>query len=211
MAGTTETLDVQTRPAHGSTSARALRHTGKIPGVLYGHGKDAVPVTIDARAIEDFLHGGKRHNLLPITIDGGSADTVLVREVQRDPISRRILHADLLRVGRSEAITTTIPIVAVGVPAGVRDGGILDVVAHEIEVTGPADKIPEHLEVDVSGIAIREHVTAADVKMPPGFKLATSPETVVASVEPPKTHDEAAPAAAEVPTVAETQAPEGAT
>ena len=155
------------------------------------------------------MHGGRRRQLLTITIDGGTTDTALVRNVQRDPISRRVIHADLQRVGRSEAISSAVPIIAIGTPAGVREfGGVLDIVAHEIEITGPADKIPEHLEVNVTNLGIRDHATAADVKLPPGFKLDTPADTVIVSVEPPRTQVEETPAAeaAEVPTVAETEA-----
>ena len=208
---TSDALAIETRTEGGSTGARTLRRHGKVPGVLYGHGKPSVPITIDARSLEALLHGGRRHHLLSITVDGGSPDTALVRELQRDPLTRRVIHADLQRVGRSEAITTTVPVIAVGVPAGVREfGGVLDVVSHELEVTGPADKIPEHLEVDVSGLGIRDHVTAADIVLPAGFKMASAPDTIVASVEPPRTQEEGTPAAApeagEVPTVAESQA-----
>jgi large subunit ribosomal protein L25 len=204
----TDALAVKTRTEIGTTHVRALRRVGEIPGTLYGHGAQTMSITLDGRALEDFLHGGRRRQLLTITIDGGTTDTALVRDVQRDPISRRVIHADLQRVGRSEAISSAVPIVAIGTPAGVREfGGVLDIIAHEIEVTGHADKIPEHLEVDVTNLGIREHATAGDVKLPPGFTLDTPAETVIVSVEPPRTQVEETPAAeaGEVPTVAETE------
>jgi large subunit ribosomal protein L25 len=210
MAKTTDTLAVETRSDAGSTAARALRHAGKIPGVLFGHGEPSTPVSLEGRALEELLHAGRRHHLLTITVDGGAKDTILIRELQRDPISRRVIHADLQRVGKSEAINTTVPIAVVGVAAGVRDfGGVLDLVTHEIEINGPADRIPEHIEIDVSSLGIRDHLTAAEVPLPTGFTLVTAPEAIVASVEPPRV-EEAAPAAeagaAEVPTVAQTEA-----
>jgi large subunit ribosomal protein L25 len=204
----TDALSVKTRTTAGTTSARALRHQGEIPGTLYGHGAQTMSISLDGRALEDLLHGGRRRSLLTITIDGGTTDTALVRDVQRDPISRAVIHADLQRVGRSEAISSVVPIIAIGTPAGVRDfGGVLDIVAHQIEVTGPADQIPEHLDVDVTNLGIRDHATAGDVKLPPGFTLDTPPETVIVSVEPPRTQVEETPAteAGAVPTVAETE------
>jgi large subunit ribosomal protein L25 len=209
MASPTDALALKSRTETGTTKARALRRSGQVPGTLYGHGAQTVSISLDARALDVLLHGEGRRQLVTITIDGGTTDTVLVRDVQRDPISRRVVHADLLRVGRSEAITTSVRIIAVGVPAGVREfGGVLDIIAHEIEITGPADQIPENLEVDVTELGIREHVVAGDVKLPPGFKLETSAETVIVSVEPPRTQVEETPVAeaGAVPTVAETEA-----
>jgi large subunit ribosomal protein L25 len=206
---TTESLAVETRTHAGTTAARALRHAGKIPGVLFGHGRPATPVSVDGRAFEELLHAGRRHHLLTITVDGGAKDTALIREIQRDPISRRVIHADFQRVGRSETISTTVPVSIVGVPPGVREfGGVLDVVTRELEVTGPADRIPEHVEVDVSQLGLREHLTAAEIALPAGFTLATSPDAIVVSVEPPRTVVEEAPptpVAGEIPTVAETE------
>lgn len=211
MARTTDALPVETRTQIGSTRARALRRTGKIPGVLFGHGAGPIAISLDGRAFEDLLHGGGKRALLTIKIDGKTTDTALLRAVQRDPVTRRVLHADLQRVGRSESIGTSVPIVTVGSALGVRDfGGVLDVVTHELAIVGPADRIPEHLEVDVTNLGLRDHVTAADVVLPRDFTLETPPDTIVVSVEPSRTAveaEEAAPAAAasEVPTVAETE------
>lgn len=149
--------------------------------------------------------------MLSITIDGSARDTALLREVQRDPVTHHIVHADFQRVSASEAIHATLRVVAVGVPEGVKlSGGVLDVVLHELEVQGPADALPERLEIDVSALGIHGHVTAAQVKLPAGFKMLTSPETVVITVEPSRTAGELEAAAlsatppVEVPTVAET-------
>jgi large subunit ribosomal protein L25 len=211
MAKSRDSIAVETRGATGTTKAKALRRAGKVPGVLYGHGSDTVAIAVDGRAFEDFLHGGRKHHLLTITIDGKSTDTAILRGVQRDPVTRRVLHADLQRVGRTESISTTIPVITAGTPVGVREfGGVLDVVTHELEVTGPADRIPEHLEVDVSDLGLRDHVTAGEVKLPAGFTLVTQPDAIVVSVEPSRVAVEAeeaapAPAAGEIPTVAETE------
>lgn len=215
MARTTDALPVETRTQIGTTHARALRRSGKIPGILYGHGADPLSISVDGRAFEELLHGGGRRALLTIRIDGKTSDTALLRSVQRDPVSRRVLHADLQRVGRSESISTLVPIVTVGAALGVRDfGGVLDVVMHELAIVGPADRIPEQLEIDVTNLGLHDHVTAADVALPNGFVLETPADTVVVSVEPSRTAVEVeeaapAPAASEIPTVAETESEAG--
>jgi large subunit ribosomal protein L25 len=212
MAKHMDSLAVETRTQIGTTRARALRRLGKVPGVLFGHDAPTIAIAVDGRAFEDILHGGRRHHLLTITVDGRATDTAMLRSVQRDPVTRRVLHADLQRVGRTESISTTLPVVTVGNPIGVRDfGGVLDVVTHEISVTGPADRIPENIEVDVSELGLREHVTAGELKLSSGFTLDTPPDMIVVSVEPSRVaaeveEAEPAPAASEVPTVAETEA-----
>jgi large subunit ribosomal protein L25 len=216
----TDALSVQTRSRTGTTGARGARREGKIPAILFGHGGDPAPVSVDLRAFEELLHAGRRHQLLTITVDGGARDTALIRNIQRDPVSRRILHADIQRVGRSESIRTTVPVAIVGVADGVRNAqGVLDVVTHVLEVMGPADRIPEHVDVDVTSLGLRDHITAGQVTLPKGFTLETAPDTIVASVEPSRVAADveaaaaegAEPSSAEVPTVAESRETEQAT
>ena len=127
---------------------------------------------------------------------------MLVRDVARNPVSRKIMHVDLQRVSEHEAVRTTIPLVMVGTPRGVREfGGVMDVIVHEIEVEGPVDQLPDHFEVDVTDLGIHQHVVASDIKLPPGFKLLEAPDMLVVSVEASKTEkaieDAASGAAAE--------------
>jgi large subunit ribosomal protein L25 len=208
-----DTLAILSRSQHGTTSARALRRSGRIPAVLFGHGQPTIAVSVAGRAFEELLHSGHRHHLLTITVDGGAKDTALVRDIQRDPITRRVIHADIQRVGRSESITTVVPVTVVGAARGVRDlGGVLDVVSHQLEITGPADQIPEHVEVDVTNLGMREHLTAGEIALPKGFTLASAADMIVASVEPPRVEAveeapvEAETPAGEVPTVGESEA-----
>jgi large subunit ribosomal protein L25 len=207
MASTTENLAVETRPTTGTTSSHALRHAGKIPATLFGHGADALSISIDAKAFDELLHAGGKNHLLNLTIDGGSKDTALVRELQRDPISRRIIHADLQRVGATETISASLPIVTVGTPEGVKmSGGVMDVISHTLGVTGPANALPENIEIDVSHLNVYDHITAGDVKLPAGITLDVEPGTVLIAIAPSKTEQEATDSApvvpaAEVPTV----------
>ena len=210
MAKSSDGLAVETRATYGTVASKALRRKGKIPATLYGHGEQPAAIAVDAKAFEELLHGGGRNRLLNLTIDGGSKDTALVRDVQRDPISRRVVHADFQRVGATESVSASLRVVTVGTAEGVRNfGGVMDVIAHTIEVYGPANELPEQIEADVSDLGIHEHLTAGDLKLPPNFSLRVDPGTVIVAIEPSRTESEAAevPAAAptaEVPTVAET-------
>ncbi|MGA7570064.1 MAG: 50S ribosomal protein L25 [Candidatus Aquilonibacter sp.] len=181
-------LPIEHRSKTGTTGAQALRREGKIPGVLYGHGTEPLHVAFDAKIFDDLLHHGARNGVLTLTLNGKKADTALVRDVARNPVSRKIVHVDLQRVSEHEAVRATIRLVMVGTPRGVRDfGGVMDVIVHEVEVEGPVDQLPDHFEVDVTDLGIHQHVVASDIKLPPGFKLLEAPDMLVVSVEASKT------------------------
>jgi len=212
MATTTNALAVKRREKTGSTSVAALKKTGFVPGALFGHGSEPMPIALEARAFDELLKGGGKNHLLELTIDGGGRDTALVREVQRDPLTRRVIHADLQRVSATEKITASLPLVTMGVADGVRNsGGVMDVLVHLVDVTGPANALPEQIEADVSHLRVGDHLTAADLKLPAQIALAIDAHTMLISVEASKTAAEAeeaapAPVAADVPTVGETEA-----
>jgi large subunit ribosomal protein L25 len=210
-------LTAERRTKLGTTGAHALRAAGKIPAVLYGHGVVAEHLALDAHAFDELLHRAGRNAIVTLSEGGRKHQTALVREIQRHPVSRRVLHADLQRVSADEMIEASLAIVTVGVAEGVRNSGaVMDVITHELEVAGAASKIPEHLEVDVTALGIHEHITAGEIPLPEGFTLVTPPETVVVAIEASRTarelEDAAAPAeeAAEPVVIgaAETPSPE---
>ena len=145
-------------------------------------------MSFEAKDFDDLMHHGGRTGMLTLTLDGRKSDTALVRDVARNPVTRKVVHVDLQRVTEHEAVRATIPLVAVGTPRGVREfGGVMDVIVHEIEVEGPVDELPDRLEVDVSDLGIHQHVSASDIKLPAGFKLLEDPDMTVVSVESSKT------------------------
>ncbi|MBC5816566.1 MAG: 50S ribosomal protein L25 [Candidatus Eremiobacteraeota bacterium] len=191
MATKDLTLKIETRDGAGTTNSNRLRHEGKVPGILYGHGADPQPVAFEAKAFEDLVHHGAMSSLITLTLGGKKADTALIRQVQRDPLTRKVVHADLQRVSANEEVRTKLQVVTVGVALGVREaGGVLDVVNHELEIEGPANKIPDHLEVDVTELGIHEHINASAVKLPEGFKMISASDMTVVAVEPSKTEQQ---------------------
>jgi large subunit ribosomal protein L25 len=180
-------LTIERRDGSGTSKAKSLRHHGKVPGVVYGHGSSEL-IAVERRALDDLLHHGGRTALVELQLGGKRFDTALVREIQIDPVSRKAIHVDLQRVSATEKVHASVPVVAAGTPDGVRNfGGVMDVIVHEVEIEGPANKLPDRLELDVTNLGIHEHVTAADIKLPSGFKLLTNPETIVVTVEASKT------------------------
>jgi large subunit ribosomal protein L25 len=181
-------LAIEPRSKTGTTGAQGLRAEGKIPAVIYGHGTAPEHVAIDAHVFEDLLHHGGRTGMITLTGGAGKSETALVREIQRHPVSHKVLHADLLRVSANEAVSAERPIVTVGVARGVKDsGGVMDVITHALEIEGPANQIPEHLEVDVTELGLNEHITAGDVKLPAGFRLLTPADQTVVAIEASRT------------------------
>jgi large subunit ribosomal protein L25 len=201
MAKTSPTLKLELREKPGTIGSRKVRHEGRIPGVIYGHGEKPLAVSIEGRELGELLHGGRRQNIIDIQLDG-KKDTAMVRDMQLDPVTRRVLSVDLQRISRSDIITAEVPIITIGIAIGVRDqGGMMDLVTHEIEVRGPADKIPQEIRVDVTELKIGAHISASELPLGEGIRLITPPDTSIVAIEVPR--------AEEAPTVA-AAAPEGA-
>lgn len=196
-------LAVERREKLGTTGSHALRAAGKLPAVLYGHGAAAEHIALDAHAFTDLIHRSGRNAIITLTEGGRTRQTAMVREIQYHPVSRRAVHADLQRVSADEEIVAKLAVVTVGVADGVRNAGaVMDVITHEIEIEGPASRIPENLEVDVTALGVHDHVTAADIALPSGFKLVTPPDTLVVTIEASRTErelEEAATGPAETP------------
>jgi large subunit ribosomal protein L25 len=204
LATKNEGIRLELRELTGTVGARKSRSSGRIPGVIYGHGQTPLAIAVEAKAVGTLLHG-RRQSIIDVTLDG-KKDTAIVREVQLDPVTRRVLSIDFQRVSRTDVITANVPIVTVGTPAGVREqGGLMDLVTHEIVVRGPADKIPEAIRIDVSALTIGQNIAASELQLGEGMRLQTPPDTTIVSISAPRVEEEAAPAAA--PEGAEAAAP----
>jgi large subunit ribosomal protein L25 len=180
-------LTIERREGNGTPKARKVRAEGKVPGVLYGHGSSE-PIAIERRALDELLRAGGRTGLVQLSLGGKKLDTALVREVQIDPVSRKTIHIDFQRVSANEMVHAKLPLIMTGIPDGVRNmGGVMDVVMHEVDVEGPANKLPENVEVDVTNLGIHEHVVASQLSLPDGIKLLGNPDAIVVTVESSKT------------------------
>jgi large subunit ribosomal protein L25 len=183
---TSTTLDVTSRAAEGSRSARRLRRTGQVPGVIYGGGDEPQLFTVDGRILRNTLaHSGA---ILEISLDGGDANPVLVKDVQRHPVRGEAVHVDLLRVDMKVAIQTTVTLELVGSDAapGVVEGGVLSQGVIDLNIEALPGDIPDSIQFDVSGLHINETATLSQLTAPAGVTLLDDPEeTVLATVTPP--------------------------
>jgi len=190
------------RPA-GSSSARRLRASGKIPGVVYGHGMDPLPVAVDARALRSALTSDAGLNaLLSLSVDG-TQHLTMAREIQRDRVRGTVTHVDFQIVRRDEVVAADVPVTLIGDAIEVHRGD--GVVAQEIfslTVRATPDRLPHAIEIDISGLAIGDHVRVGDLKLAEGVSTDVDPETAILVAQPPQvseadliTEDQAAEAA----------------
>jgi large subunit ribosomal protein L25 len=182
----TETLDVTARTDQGSRSMRRLRRAGRVPGVIYGGNDEPVSFEADARIMRNmFARAGA---LLQVSVDGGEAQPVLIKDVQHHPLRGDIVHADLLRVDMKVAIQAQIPVELIGAEdsPGVDEGGVLSQEARELTIEAlPAD-MPEVITFDVSKLEMNQTATLADLGVPAGLTVIGEPEEIViATVTPP--------------------------
>jgi large subunit ribosomal protein L25 len=200
-------LEAKSRETLGKNAARRLRRTGWIPAVLYGgasNGRPAArPIMVDPRALWRILHSQSGVNtIIQLTVDGTERAQVMVKQYQVDPVTSRLLHADFYRVAMDKRMRVTVPIVVRGEARGVKvQGGLLDFVHREIDVECLPGDIPEHIEVDVSELAIGQAVRVKDLPPHPRWKPVSDPDLMLVHVIPPKVEAaaEAAPAAPAAP------------
>ena len=193
-------LAVEKRSTTGKNEARRSRVGGRIPAVVYGAGKPNVSISVDRKALSDVFREGAGENAIFLLKLAGSDQSrhAMIREMQRDPVSRKPLHIDFVRVLMDVKITINVPIEIVGVAKGVKtDQGILDVVTREIEIECLPGNIPAHLPVDVAELAIGDAIRVAELKVPDGVTIVDNPEKVVVHVTHPTREEEPVAAAAE--------------
>ena len=187
MANTTTKLNVSSRKSGGSREARRLRRSGRVPGVLYGHGADPVGFDADARELRMALAGSGA--VLDLSVDGQKATPVVLKESQRHPLIGETTHVDLLRVKLDEAINAIVPLELTGVDdtPGVKEGGILEQITRELNVEALPTAIPEAISHAVGEMEIGDTILLSAVSAPEGVTFLDDPEeTTVATLSPPR-------------------------
>jgi large subunit ribosomal protein L25 len=201
------TLEATAREDFGKNEARRTRRNGRVPGVLYGEGKDATPISVEPRALLRILHSDSGANtLISLKLAGSGDARVLVKEFQLDPVTHQLLHADFYRVAMDKAIQVTIPVTIKGEPKGVKQqSGILEFIRREIVVEClPAD-IPENVELDVSELMLHQGIRVRDIPESPKWKAVTEGEAMLVHVIMPKAEE--APATPEATAAAAVATP----
>ena len=192
MADTNTKLDVRSREAEGSRAARRLRRSGRVPGVIYGGGGEPLGFDVDERELRHALAASGA--VLELSLDGGKATPVVLKEAQRDPVRGETVHVDLLRVRLDQAIHAVVPLELEGADdaPGVKEGGILEQIVRELNVEALPTAIPESIVFAVGEMQIGETIHLEQLSMPDGVTLLDElEEGVVATLSPPRLQAEA--------------------
>ncbi|MBP3693012.1 MAG: 50S ribosomal protein L25 [Thermoguttaceae bacterium] len=170
-----EVLEVKVRDTFGKRRIRRLRADGFVPANLYGHKQETLSLQVDAAALFMLLRRG--HQI--IKLSGACTDEVLIKEVQWNVWGNEILHVDFTRINANEKLTVTVPVVLKGEAAGVHEGGVVEVLVHEVEVECSAVNVPDNVTVSVAKLGLGQQITVADVVLPEGITLNAAAETVL--------------------------------
>ena len=180
-------LSAEPRTETGKGVARKLRAAGRVPGVVYGHSREAQALSLNARELEKLLGSiAAGSTVVELTLGNATTNT-LIREVQRHPFKKQILHVDFMELVAGEKVIVDIPLVFVGVPEGVRTGGgLLEQMMHSIEVNVDPSSIPNHVDVDVSQLVMGHSLHVRDLKLPEGVEVLTDEDATVCAVIAPR-------------------------
>jgi large subunit ribosomal protein L25 len=178
------TVSAELRQTRGKNEARRLRVKGLTPAVIYGSAMETVAVAVDPKQVIKILHSGSGHNtIFDLAIQGGETSPVMLVDWQLDPVKENLLHADMKRIDLTKRLRVSVPIQTHGEPKGVKlEGGLLEIVAREIEIDCLPDEIPGHFDVDVTELMMNQAVRASDVALAGSMKLLSPADAVIAHV-----------------------------
>lgn len=163
-------LAVQSRDTQGKLHNRRLRRSGKIPGILYGHGEKNVSLAVAA----DALTAAIRHGSRLVSLTGAVGESAFIRELQWDTWGTNILHVDFTRISEHEIVEVRVPVELRGEAPGVREGGVVVQHVHEVEIACPASIIPEKLAVNVNHLTLNQSILLSSLELPQGAKIMAS-------------------------------------
>jgi large subunit ribosomal protein L25 len=176
------TINAEIRKELGKR-VKAVRAAGKVPGVYYGHGQKNIPVSMNELTLRPLFKTSATH-VINLKLDDGSAHTCILRAIQFDPVTEKPVHFDLFGLNADEELTIDVPVVLVGSPVGVKDGGTLQHVMHKLRVSCLPKFIPDHVEINVEGLKINTSVHVKDLSIP-NVKVLDNQSSTVAAVVPP--------------------------
>jgi large subunit ribosomal protein L25 len=192
------TVAAEPRSQRGKNEARRLRVRGLAPAVVYGAGKEAIPVAVSPKEINKILHSRSGHNtIFNVEVTRGETTPVMIVDWQRDPVKDNLLHVDLKRVDLTRALRVKVPIVASGEARGVKEqGGLLEAITREVEIECLPIDIPEQFSIDVSNLMLHQSIRASELVLSGSVKLVSAADQVLAHVVALRAEVVAEPAAA---------------
>ncbi|MFD0674847.1 50S ribosomal protein L25 [Cohnella sp. GCM10027633] len=180
------TLQVERRDTGSRYELRKIRESGKVPGVIYGQGLGApATVSLDAKQLAAMLRSHP-HAVIEVDVPGEGKHPIMMADLQRDPITQHVVHVDFRRVDMNAKINTSARLDIVGQAPGQKEGGMLQLILHEIDIECYPKDIPDGIAVDVSGLGLGEHLSVGDLKLPEGVEAKQEPDTVVVAILAPQ-------------------------
>lgn len=179
-------IQTESRKPGGKNVNRRMRVAGRIPAVLYGQGKNPLPLAVDPEVVREVLYSDSgRNTIFAVSVDGGAQTNAMVKDYQLDPVRGNLIHADFLQIAMDRTLELTVPVEIVGESEGVKLGGLMDIVTREIEIEClPAD-IPESITVDITGLMINDNIRVKSLPANPKVKILTDPDVVIVTIVPP--------------------------
>nr|WP_202113267.1 50S ribosomal protein L25 [Paenibacillus sp. MMS18-CY102] len=179
-------MAVEARTTRTKHELRELRKQGKVPGVVYGSSLSApTPIALAERELLPLLRSHP-NAVLNVAIPGGLTEAVVISEVQRDPLSHQVVHIDLHQINMNEKLKTHVRLEVVGDSTGTREGGILTLMLHELEIECLPNVLPEVIDVNVTSLGIGENLLVSDLKLPAGVTARSDAELVVVTILAPQ-------------------------
>ena len=188
-------LEAKKRTKIDKASRSALRKEGRVPAIYYSKHHDPLPIDISERSLHPLVFTSKTH-LISLTVDGHEDLDCIIKDVQFDPVTEKIVHIDLLGLKKGEKIQIEVPVQLMGTPIGIKEGGILQHTLHKLEVECLPVDIPEHIEIDVTNLKLGDSIHIKDIKLDK-LDILNSEDSIIASVTHPKVEKEATPAEGE--------------
>jgi large subunit ribosomal protein L25 len=184
-------IKAEKRDVFGKNASRRLRRERMIPAILYGGDVSNVPLTLRKQDVFMILRSDTGENtVFQVSFDSEIRD-VMIKDLQRDPVTDEILHADFVHIAMDKVIQVSVPVMSVGEAVGVKaEGGFVDFITREVEVECLPKDIPEHIEIDISDLHLRQSLKAGDITLPEGVKLITSSDTILVMIEVPVKEEE---------------------
>lgn len=185
-------LTAYPRTALGRNQVKHRRSQGRVPAVMYGHQVEAKSLEVDVRELTGVLHhSASEVALIDLTVEGDAEPHLtLVKGVQHHPLSRAVLHVDFQAVDAGEPVEIVVPVETVGEAVGVKAGGVLERVRHDLQIRALPRSLPEVLEVDVSSLGVGESITVGKLTLPEGIEVLEDPDVTVILVAAPRTETE---------------------
>ena len=202
-------IKAEKREVFGKNASRRLRREGMIPAVLYGSRDINVPLTLRKKDIFMILKSETGENtVFQVSFDSERID-VMIKELQRNPVTDEILHADFVQIAMDKAVRVSVPVVAVGEAVGVKtEGGFVDFMTREVEIECLPKDIPEHIEIDISNLHLRQSLKVEDIIPSKEIKLMNPPDTMLVLIEVPTKEEEIEVEEKEEEVIAEEEEPE---